>query len=307
MFIEDDYIKQLLFENSLEELSSFATAVKTTNNIENKLRAVIEVSSYCHNNCLYCGMRKDNKILKRFTIFPNEMLSIAKRINEDGIDTIMIQSGEISGLYNQELVDTIDKIKKSYHIQIIISSGIISKEELRRLRNIGVEMYLLKIEIANPILFRKFRPNTTYIQRLEFIKLLQVFGFKISTGLIIGTPYQNNEDVIEGLKAIMSINPAAVSISPFISNESTPFGRFSNADYQFTLRMIAILRILFPKADIPSISALSILSKNGQKEGLNVGANVITVNYSRKTHAYPLYNSTRRIVGIEYAKELILN
>jgi biotin synthase len=252
-------------------------------------------------------MRKDNKNLKRFLISPSEVLSIAKRVYEDGIKTIMLQSGEIRGVYNQELIDVIDMIKKKYQMQIIICSGIISEEELWRLKNVGVEMYLMKIEIANPTLFEKFRPNTKFTERLNYLYLLKELGYKISTGLIIGTPHQTIEDILIGIKLIKDLNPSAVSISPFISNESTPFGRFSNADYQFTLRIIAILRILFPKADIPSISVLSILSENGQKEGLDVGANVITVNYSKRTNDYPLYNSARKLVNIEYAKELILN
>lgn len=298
-----DYIENL----STDKLFSFAKEIKESYNIKNKLRAVIEISNYCHNNCLYCGMRKDNKKLKRFSLHTSEILKIAQKIYNDGIDTIMFQSGELKGLYNEELVGIIERIKKEYQMRIIICSGIISENELLSLKNAGVDMYLLKIEIANPDLFEEFRPNTKYSERIEFLKLLQKYNFEISTGLILGTPKQDINDLIKGIETIIDINPNAVSVSPFISSESTPLKNHENGDYNLTLRMISLLRIIFPIADIPAVSALNIINENGQREALIYGANIITVNYSKKDNEYPLYNSKRKIVNIDYAKEIILN
>ena len=305
-FKKNEIIK-LLRENNLEKLGYMATAVKKAYKIENKLRAVIEISNYCHNNCLYCGMRKDNKNLKRFSLSASEIFLIAQKVFKDGIDTIMLQSGEIRDIYNAELVEIIKRIKKEYQMRIIICSGIISEEELLRLKNVGVDMYLLKIEIANPMLFEEYRPNTKYFERIKFLKLLKKHEFEISTGLILGTPKQTIEDIIKGIKTIENFLPTAVSVSPFISSEFTPLKKYENGDYSLTLKIISLLRILFPNVDIPAVSALSILNENGQLEALKIGANVITVNYSERINEYPLYNSKRKIVNIEYAKEIILN
>ena len=34
------------------------------------IRGLLEFSNYCRNNCLYCGLRRDNKKVKRYRLQP---------------------------------------------------------------------------------------------------------------------------------------------------------------------------------------------------------------------------------------------
>src|SRR5258705_12606859 len=40
------------------------------------VRAVVEISNYCRENCAYCGMRRSNKALKRFRIQADQLAEL---------------------------------------------------------------------------------------------------------------------------------------------------------------------------------------------------------------------------------------
>src|SRR5512136_1159053 len=61
------------------------------------VRGIIEFSNHCVRNCLYCGLRRDNKKLKRFRMTERQILNTASRIVKSGITTVILQSGDDFG------------------------------------------------------------------------------------------------------------------------------------------------------------------------------------------------------------------
>ena len=88
-----------------------------------------------------------------------------------------------------------------------------------------------------------------------------------------------------------------IGIGPYISHRATPFGQCSNGQYPngnlaLTLRLIAILRLMFPYALIPATTALGTIAPNGRILGLKAGANIVMPNLSpvEVRKKYELYN-----------------
>jgi len=98
-----------------------------------------------------------------------------------------------------------------------------------------------------------------------------------------------------------------ISASPFIPSNQTPFWNKPYGDFNLTLNTMAAMRLIFPKALIPSVSALEKLETQGQLKGFNAGANVITINYTPLKHRknYVIYTTDRKIVSFEHAKKTI--
>ena len=71
-----------------------------------------------------------------------------------------------------------------------------------------------------------------------------------------------------------------IGIGPFIRHSKTPLGKFENGRVELTLRLISILRLMFPKALIPATTALGTLKHDGRELGLKSGANVVMPNLS---------------------------
>ena len=59
-----------------------------------QLRALIEFSNYCRNNCCYCGIRRDNKQARRYRLEPDEIIAHAGEAAKKGNKTVVMQYGE---------------------------------------------------------------------------------------------------------------------------------------------------------------------------------------------------------------------
>ena len=71
-----------------------------------------------------------------------------------------------------------------------------------------------------------------------------------------------------------------IGIGPYITHQQTPFSDFENGSLKLALRLISILRLMFPYALIPSTTALGTIDKFGRELGLKAGANVVMPNLS---------------------------
>ena len=69
---------------------------KTTELMGNKVyyRGLIEVSNVCTVDCRYCGIRKDNYGVHRYTLTKDEILGAAMFAAENGYGSICLQAGE---------------------------------------------------------------------------------------------------------------------------------------------------------------------------------------------------------------------
>ena len=110
---------------------------------------------------------------------------------------------------------------------------------------------------------------------------------------MVGSPYQTTENLISDLRFLQKLQPDMIGIGPYITHAETPFSDFKNGSVELTLRLIAILRLMFPNALIPSTTALGTIHPQGLEHGLKAGANVVMPNLSpvRVRKLYELYEN----------------
>ena len=84
-----------------------------------------------------------------------------------------------------------------------------------------------------------------------------------------------------------------IGIGPFITHNNTPFKDHKNGSLELTLRLLAILRLMFPYALIPATTALGSIAPNDRELGLKAGANVVMPNLSPVSvrKQYALYDN----------------
>jgi biotin synthase len=71
-----------------------------------------------------------------------------------------------------------------------------------------------------------------------------------------------------------------IGIGPFIAHKDTPFGDRPDGSVELTLRLLAIIRLLFPKVLLPATTALGTADPMGREKGILAGANVLMPNLS---------------------------
>ena len=268
------------------------------------IRGVIEISNHCQKNCDYCAMRATNSNLERYRLSSEEILSIAHQIKQAKIPILFLQSGQ-DPRNDSILEEVIPEIKK-LNLNVLLCLGERPRETYLKFAELGADSYILKFETSSPQLYREIA-YTSLAKRVECLYWLKEAGFKIGTGNIVGLPKQTLETLAEDILLAWQIQPDFVSSSPFIANQNTPLEHLTQGDLNLTLNTMAIYRIAFPHALIPSVSALEKIQQGGQLMGLNAGANVLTINFSpHKYHQkYAIYSKKRFIVSREHALQTI--
>lgn len=114
-----------LDKGEAEDLHAFARDLAVKNfDREIYIRGLIEISTYCKNNCYYCGLRLANKNTKRLRLSKEEILDLASHSVDLGIKTIVMQGGEDDFYSLDYLKEIIYHIKEKFpDVAITLSLG----------------------------------------------------------------------------------------------------------------------------------------------------------------------------------------
>lgn len=273
------------------------------------IRGLIEISNFCKNDCLYCGIRKSNKKCERYRLNKDDILNCCRTGHALGFRTFVLQGGE-DNHYNDELLcDFITSIKAEFpDCAVTLSLGERSEESYRKLFTAGADRYLLRHETANEEHYMKLHPqNMSFKNRFQCLERLKSIGFQTGCGFMVGSPYQTIENIADDLLYIADFKPQMVGVGPFIPHSDTPFRNFTAGSVDLTCRLLSIIRIMLPNVLLPSTTALGSLEENGREKGILHGANVVMPNLSPENvrEKYMLYNN-KLSSGAEAAESLEL-
>lgn len=245
------------------------------------LRGIIEFSNICVQDCLYCGLRRSNLRINRYRMTDAEILAAAGRIREEGIGTVVLQSGE-DGCYTAErLCFLVEKIKADTGLAITLSVGERSREAYRAFRQAGADRYLLKFETTDQALYASLRPGRRLAERLRSLEDLAKLGYQVGTGNMVGLPGQTPEILADDLLLMQALDADMLGIGPFLPHPQTPLAAFAPGDLFMSLKMLALARLLTKNTNIPATTALSILDAQGRHRAMaECGSNVVMPDFT---------------------------
>ena len=246
------------------------------------LRGLIEISSYCKNNCLYCGIRCGNKNAQRYRLDREDIMRCCENGYELGFRTFVLQGGEDPFFTDDFLVSVISGIREKYpDCAITLSLGERSRESYKKLKNAGADRYLLRHETASDELYSKLHPaGMTLKSRIECLYDLRDLSYQVGAGFMVGAPFQTHRHIVEDLRFLQELKPHMIGIGPFIPHHDTPFSAAEGGSLQLTLRLLGIIRLMFPEVLLPATTALGTIAPDGRELGLQTGCNVVMPNLS---------------------------
>jgi biotin synthase len=262
------------------------------------VRGVIEVSNFCRQNCDYCGMRRDNRDLKRFRLELESLRELIRGGLPPMITDLNLQTGEDTVGVRELILPLIETIRQETNLGISVCLGTLDPKLYDELLQAGASYYIIKLETGNREHYRQVHAPGNYDQRLEAIRYLARTGWSVSSGFIVGLPGQTPAYIEESLELLGELPLAGASVSPFIAGEQTPFAGRPTAGFDLTLDCIARLRLRNPSYIIPAVSAMNIVREDGYVRALRAGANLATINLtpSAKRDDYLLYKRSRCIM-----------
>lgn len=246
------------------------------------IRGLIEFTSYCKNNCYYCGIRCGNKNAQRYRLTTDQIMECCETGWNLGFRTFVLQGGEDPCYTDEKICQIVRLIKEKYpDCAVTLSIGEKSRESYEAYFEAGADRYLLRHETANEKHYRKLHPEEMSLSyRKNCLKILKEIGYQTGCGFMVGSPGQTIDTLYEDLMFIKELKPQMVGIGPFIPHQDTPFRAEPAGTLEMTLRLLAVIRLIQPGVLLPATTALGTIHPKGREKGVLAGANVVMPNLS---------------------------
>lgn len=246
------------------------------------IRGLIEFTNYCKNNCYYCGIRNGNDQAQRYRLTQEQILACCTEGYALGFRTFVLQGGEDPYFTDTRICAIVSAIRSKFpDCAITLSIGEKERASYQAYFDAGANRYLLRHETAAEEHYALLHPaSMSLANRKRCLFDLKEIGYQVGSGFMVGSPYQKPENLLADLRFLQQLQPDMIGIGPYITHEHTPFKNMPSGTLEQTLRLVSLLRLLFPYALLPSTTALGTIAPNGRELGLQAGANVVMPNLS---------------------------
>lgn len=257
------------------------------------MRGLIEFTNICKRNCVYCGIRRENKNADRYRLSLEDILECVEIGDRLGYKTYVLQGGEDEYFTDERMIEIIKAIKSKYPDNAItLSIGERSYESYKRMFDAGADRYLLRHETATKELYESLHPGASFEERRKCLSDLKEIGYQVGAGFMVGLPNQSTNDLVNDLLFVKEFEPHMCGIGPFIPHKDTPLRNEKGGTVEMTTTILAIVRLLLPNVLLPSTTALGSIDPIGREKGIKAGGNVVMPNLSPTSvrEKYSLYD-----------------
>lgn len=232
--------------------------------------APIYTGNACVNNCVYCGFRRDNKVLKRKVLTMDEIEHETQQLLRMGHKRALLICGESPRNDTDYMVEAIRRTyaardeKGSRIRRINVELAPTTVENFARLKAEQIGTYVCFQETYDPVAYGDFHPANTpkgdYLNRLTVMDRAQEGGINdVGLGVLFGLVDYRFEilaimEHARHLEEDFGCGPHTVSFPRIEPAEETPFSLPENIPHQVSdkdfMKIIAIIRIAMPYTGI---------------------------------------------------------
>ena len=219
------------------------------------------------------------------------LVEAAKQTQKSGATEFCIVAavkGPDDRLMNQ-LEQAVAAIKAEVDIEVAASVGILTQEQVDRLKAAGVHRYNHNLETA-----RSFFPNVvtthTWESRRDTLRMVAEAGIEVCSGGILGMG-ESLEQRAEFASDLAELNPTEVPMNFLDPRPGTPFADKEVMATTDALRAIGAFRLALPKTILRFAGGRELtLGDLGTEQGLLGGINAMIVGNYLTTLGRPMEN-----------------
>ena len=227
-----------------------------------RLFAPLYLTNDCHSNCLYCGFRSENVLLKRRTLTLEEALADGRFLEQEGFQRILLVCADVLKLsYLDEVLRIMEALYEQIGLRTInLNIAPPSVAQLRRFREAGAAMYQSFQETYHPETYRWVHPEgrkKVFAWRLASMERALEAGFTLfGMGTLLGLcPYRYDAlsliDHVHHLRDRYGVTPAAINVPRMRPAFGAPLTEAPNpVDDEALKQIIAVYRLAVPEASI---------------------------------------------------------
>lgn len=276
-----------LFNVSDHELKKLAKSANEITRKFNGLKVDVEElnnikKNGCSEDCVFCAQSAfyDTQIERYHLPTASEIVKQAQKAKNDGAVSYCLVAAwrEPTEKEFDQVCDIISQINDKVGIKVDCSLGFLTKEQAKKLKELGVHRYNHNLETSRSK-FPEICTTHTFQDRINTLKIVRDAGIQLCTGGILGMG-ETRKQRLELILDIASLSPEEVTINILVPMPGTPLELQTPLPKSEIIRTFAVLRFLLPYSII-KISGGRELSQDDQgEELLQSGANgIITSGY----------------------------
>ena len=291
--ISDEMIRKMLSDTNETGLQKmFSAAVKVREHFFSNhvyLYSFVYFSTYCKNKCTFCYYNAANKI-DRYRLTPEELRDMCADLKNEGVHMIDLTMGEDPHFHNhpENLLEFVKIAKETTGLPVMVSPGVVNDDFISALKDAGADFFALYQETYQKELYEKLRTGQSFEDRIRARHSAKAAEICIEDGLLTGfskikssdgipvnpSVADDIESAIVSIRGMQKADPDQVRVMTFEPQPGTPLAETIQASGLMELKIIAVLRFVFPDRFIPA--SLDVAGIDGMVDRLNAGANVVT-------------------------------
>ncbi len=235
-------------------------------------------SGKCTEDCKWCSqsMHHKTEVEEYELVDLVEAEKLAEENASKGVHKFsLVTSGrKISNRNLMELCGVYKRIKQKTDIGLCASMGLLSKEQLKLLKDSGVQHYHCNIETA-PSFFSELVSSHTMEEKIETIKSAQALGMAVCSGGIIGMG-ETMEQRIEMAFTLKDLGIQSIPINILMPVKGTALQDMPPLSEEDILTTFALFRLINPKANIRFAGGRGLIA-HFQEKALKCGVSAALV------------------------------
>lgn len=222
-------------------------------------------SGQCSEDCKFCAQSSHYKTnVKVYSLLSKEsFLKDAKYHQDKEVKrySIVTSGKKLNKKEIKYICESYKQINEDIGIKTCASHGLLDEEDLKMLKEVGVERYHNNLETSRNH-FSKICTTHTYEDKIETIKAAQRAGLEVCSGGIMGLG-ESNEDRIDMAFELRNLNIKSIPLNVLSYIEGTPMGEIESITEDEFLKILAIYRFINPTSYIRLAGGRNLLTEYG--------------------------------------------
>ena len=271
-----------LYDRPLMPLVDEARAIHTKNHPDNEVQLCTLLSvktGGCPEDCAYCpqSSHHSTNVDPERMLNVQEVLASAKRAKDEGSTRFCMGAAWREVKEGPAFDRVLEMVRgvKGMGLEACVTLGMLTESQAVKLKDAGLDAYNHNLDTSRSN-YKSIITTRTYDDRLRTLENVRKAGVTVCSGGIIGMG-ESKDDRCEMLRTLANLDPQpeSVPINALVRVAGTPLAELPPIDPLDMVRMIAVARILMPKARVRLSAGRSELSREAQFLCMLAGANSI--------------------------------
>jgi biotin synthase len=299
---------QNLYDQPLLDLVFQAAAVHREHHTANEVQVCKLISiktGGCPEDCKYCSQssRYETEVDASALMPKEEVLAIAQRAKDAGMTRVCMGAAWREVRDNKQFDRVLEMVKgvNEIGVEVCCTLGMLTEDQAHKLEEAGLYAYNHNLDTSREY-YSTVITTRTFDDRLQTIDNIRKTNITVCSGGIMGLG-ETVTDRLSMLQTLSSMTPHPESVPINILSKVPGTPMADNADVPFfeTLKMIAVARILMPKATVRLSAGRAKLSASEQALCFMAGADSFFSSESKvmltKAVPSPAYDEDKALLA----------